>query len=240
MTDTSSENKKAAIIQSSFLPWKGYFDIIHDVDIFVFLDDVQYTKQDWRNRNRIKTPNGTQWIIVPVVGGIHQLLCETRIDYSRDWREKHVKMIHAYYAASPFYKSQASKVFDIFEKRFETISELNIYATKMIARLLGIEVKFINSTDLCTEGIKEDKVIDICDQIGADVYISGPAARNYIDVNKFKKAGISLVYKDYDGYPEYPQLWGEYDPYVSVIDLLFNCGEDAAYFIWEWRQMKHG
>ncbi len=240
MTNTSSENKKAAIIQSSFIPWKGYFDIIHDVDIFVFLDDVQYTKQDWRNRNRIKTPDGTKWIIVPVIGGIHQLIHETRIDYSRDWRKKHTNTIHANYAVSPFYESYKDKLFDIYGKKFETISELNIYAIKMISRLLGIEVKFVNSTDLRTEGIKDDKVIDICNQIGADVYLSGPAAKSYIDVNKFKKAGISLVYKDYGGYLEYPQLWGEYDPYVSVIDLLFNCGENATYFVWEWRQMKHG
>ena len=227
---------KAAIIQPSFIPWRGFFDIIHDVDVFVFLDDVQYTKQDWRNRNRIKTPGGTKWISVPVVGGTKQLIHETRIDYSQDWRTRHIKTIHHSYAASPFYTSYRDTLLQIYKEKFETISELNIFATKLISRLLGIDVEYVRSTDLRTEGAKDDKLIDICNKIGADVCLSGPKAQNYIDVAKFEHAGILLVYKNYDSYPEYPQLWGAYDLYVSVIDLLFNCGENSPYFTWGWRQ----
>jgi WbqC-like protein family len=232
--------KKAAIIQPSFIPWRGFFDIIHDVDVFVFLDDVQYTKRDWRNRNKIKTPGGTKWIVVPVVGGIQQLIHETRIDYSQDWVARHIKTIHHSYAASPFYGSYRETLLDIYKKKFETISELNIFATKLISRLLGIEVEFVNSTDLHTAGAKENKLIDICSQIGAEAYLSGPTAQNYIDATKFDKADILLVYKNYDGYPEYSQRWGGYDPYVSIIDLLFNCGENSPYFTWGWRQVGRG
>jgi hypothetical protein len=232
--------KKGAIIQPSFIPWKGYFDIIHDVDVFVFLDDVQYTKRDWRNRNRIKTPGGTKWISVPVVGGIQQLIHETRIDYSQDWRGRHIKTIHHSYAASPFYGTYRDPLLDIYKKKFETISELNIFATKLISRLLGIEVEFMNATDLHAEGSKENKLMDICRKINADVYLSGPATQNYISAAKFNEADILLVYKSYDGYPAYSQLWGEYDPYVSIIDLLFNCGEGSPYFTWGWRQMRRG
>jgi WbqC-like protein family len=229
--------KKAAIIQPSFIPWKGYFDIIHDVDVFVFLEDVQYTTRDWRNRNRIKTPGGTKWISVPVVGGINQLIYEARIDYSQDWRETHIKTIHHSYAASPFYESYRDQLFAVYKKKFETISELNIFATKLISRLLGIDVEYVRSTDLHPEGAKDNKLIDICNQIGADVYLSGPTAQKYIDATKFDKADILLVYKNYHGYPAYRQLWGDYDPYVSIIDLLFNCGENSPYFTWGWRQV---
>lgn len=229
---------KAAIIQSNYIPWKGYFDIIHEVDVFVFLEDVQYTKNDWRNRNKIKTPKGTEWITVPVIGGIHQKIFQVKIDNSKKWIEKHKKTIHANYAASEHYDSYKEDILKIHNKKFETISELNIYAIKLICRLLDIETKILTSQELGAQGKKDDKVIDICHSIGADHYISGPAAKDYIVKEKFEKAGIVLEYKDYSGYPEYKQLWGDFNHYVSVIDLIFNCGEKAPCYIWGWRDGK--
>ncbi len=228
---------KAAIIQSSYIPWKGYFDIIHDADVFVFLEDVQYTKHDWRSRNRIKTPGGIKWLSVPVIGGISQQLWEARID-GRQWADKHKKTIHHSYASSPYYRCYADDIFSIFNKSCETISELNIGAIKSISTLLGIRTKFVNSLSLNIRGRKDDKLIDICHTVGASEYLSGPSAQDYIQPEKFRRAGIRLDYKSYLGYPEYRQLWGGFEHYLSVIDLIFNCGERASDYIWGWRKSQ--
>jgi len=226
---------KAAIIQSNYLPWKGYFDIIHDVDVFVFLEDVQYTHRDWRNRNKIKTPGGVKWISVPVLGGINQLIYEAKIDYSQDWREKHKQTIHHSYASSSYYDTYQSEILEIFSKKFNSLSELNIFSIKKISKILGIQTKFFNSKDLHNDGTKDDKLINICQTIGADSYVSGPAARNYIENDKFSTAKIELCYKDYSGYPDYQQLWGNFESMVSIIDVIFNCGEKSPFYIWGWR-----
>lgn len=226
---------KAAIIQSNYLPWKGYFDIIHDVDSFVFLEDVQYTKNDWRNRNKIKTPNGTQWITVPVHSDLDKCIFQTKIDNSKKWEEKHKKAIHANYASSCYYDTYKDNIIKIYNKRFDSISELNIHAIKLICKILDINVKYFNSNDLNITGNKDDKIIKICNKIGAEAYLSGPAAKSYIDENKFEDAGIQLEYKDYLGYPEYSQIWGDFDHFVSIIDVIFNCGEESPYYIWGWR-----
>ena len=230
---------KAAIVQSNYIPWKGYFDIIHEVDVFVFLEDVQYTRRDWRNRNKLKTPGGIKWISVPIIRGTDQMIYETKIDYSQDWREKHKKTIHHSHASSEYYDNYKEDILGIYTKKYETISELNIAAIKKISALLGIiETDFVNSKDLNTSGTKDDKLIEICQKVGANHYLSGPAAKDYIVKDKFEKAGIALEYKDYSGYPEYKQLWGEFNHFVSVIDLIFNCGEEASNYIWGWRDGK--
>jgi hypothetical protein len=226
---------KSAIIQSNYLPWKGYFDIIHDVDIFVFLEDVQYTKNDWRNRNIVKTSQGTAWITVPVLGGTHQMIYEAKIDNSRNWAEKHMKTIQSNYAAAPYYHSYCDEINSIYAVEALTISELNIVGIKTICKLLDLNTEFVNSIDLDVSGHKDDKLIEICQQIGAEEYLSGPAAKDYIDDSKFESADISLQYKDYSGYPEYPQLWGDFIHTISIIDLIFNCGEKAGDYIWGWR-----
>lgn len=235
---------RAAIIQSNYLPWKGYFDIIHDVDTFVFLDDVQYTRGDWRNRNKVKNPHGVKWITVPVSGTIHQRICDAKIDYSQDlrkkhnWREEHARIIRESYETAPFFESYEKEIFKGYAQRFDTISELNTYFIKRISRLLNIETRFIFSMDLNPQGSKEDKVIDICHKIGADTYISGPAGKNYANDNKFKSENIELLYMDYSGYPPYQQLWGEFEHAVSIIDLLFNCGDKSSEYIWKWRETR--
>lgn len=229
---------KIAIIQPNYLPWKGYFDIIKNVDHFVFLDDVQYTRVDWRNRNRIKTSGGIKWISVPVFGHITQKIFQVKIDNTQPWVELHKKMIHYSYAKSPFYHSYKEDIFSMLSKNFENLSDLDIFCIKKIAQILGITTSFINSSDLCTEGTKDNKLLEICHVLNADEYISGPAAKAYIDKEKFSSQRVKLTYYDYSGYPEYPQLWGEFNHYVSIIDLIFNCGEKAPYFIG--RHRKNG
>lgn len=229
---------KAAIIQSNYVPWKGYFDIIHEADVFVFLEDVQYTRRDWRNRNKIKTPGGIKWISVPVVRTTDLMIYETKINYSQDWREKHKKTIHHSHASCEYYDNYKEDILGIYTQKYETISELNIAAIKKISALLGIETDFVNSKDLNTSGKKDDKLIEVCQKVGADSYLSGPAAKDYVVKEKFEKAGIVLEYKYYSGYPEYKQLWGEFNHFVSVIDLIFNCGEEAPDYIWGWRDGK--
>jgi hypothetical protein len=229
---------KIAIIQSNYLPWKGYFDIINDVDCFVFLEDVQYTKNDWRNRNKLKTPNGTEWFTVPVIGGTKQKIYEAKIDSNQNWEKKHKKMINANYSKATYYNSYKDDIMEIYNQKFENISELNIYSIKKICDLLNISTEFINSIEMDTDGVKENKIIDICCQLGANEYLSGPAAKNYIHEKKFRDANIKLFFKNYSDYPEYPQVWGEFSHFVSIIDLLFNCGEESSHYIWGWREKK--
>jgi hypothetical protein len=226
---------KAAIIQSNYIPWKGYFDIIHDVDTFVFLDDVQYTHRDWRNRNKIKTPNGLKWLSVPVIGGQDQLIKDVKINNSIPWNTKHKETIHHCYASAPYYHSYNTEIFDILLKKNDSLSDLNITLIKKISGMLDICVEFILSTDLKCDGNKDDKLINICHRIGADHYVSGPAAKSYIQQENFLKNNIELSYKDYSGYPEHPQLWGEFEHSVSIIDIIFNCGDKSSDFIWGWR-----
>jgi WbqC-like protein family len=226
---------KVAIIQSSFIPWKGYFDIIHDVDRFVFLEDVQYTKHDWRSRNRVKTPGGAKWLSVPVLGGIDQRICEAKIDYSQPWAEKHMRTIRHSYASCDYYGSYRDEIFGVLKHRHETISGLNIALIKKLSSIMGIETELLDSRGLAAAGRRDDRLIAICERVGADVYLSGPAASAYITPEKFDRAGIRLQYKDYGGYPAYKQPWGPFDPFVSVLDLIFCCGEKAPYYIWGWR-----
>lgn len=229
---------KIAIIQSNFLPWKGYFDIIHDVDAFVFLEDVQYTKNDWRNRNRIKTSSGIQWLTVPVLGSIHQTIAETRIDYTNRWEAKHQRAIQLNYAKAPYYNSYRDEILSVYGKSPETISVLNISAIRVISRLLDIDTAFFNSMEIPAIGKRNEKIIEICHHLGATEYISGPRGKNYLDEEKFRKEGIALTYKSYEGYPEYPQLWGEFSHHVSIIDLIFNCGGESPQYIWGWRDAR--
>lgn len=169
------------------------------------------------------------------MGGINQLIYEAKIDYSQNWREKHKQTIHHSYASSPYYDCYKSEIFEIFSKEFKSLSELNIFSIKKISKIFGIETKLSNSIDLHVDGTKDDKLIKICQIIGADSYLSGPAAKNYIENDKFSSAKIEIIYKDYTAYPDYQQLWGNFEAAVSIIDIIFNCGEKSPYYIWGWR-----
>lgn len=224
--------KKIAILQSNYIPWKGVFDMMNKVDVFVFFEDVDFTKRDWRTRNKIKTPEGEVWLSIPVKKSSRGTkIYEIEISQETNWQEKHYQTIVQYYKKAKFfseYKWLLDKIY--LEKKWENLSEFNIYVNTLIARELGIKTTFINSKDLETNGTKDDKLIEIIKKLDGDFYLSGPAAKDYIVNEKFKKEKIELAYIEYK-YPEYTQLYGEFNHYITILDVLFNCGKEAPKYI---------
>lgn len=224
--------KKIAILQSNYIPWKGVFDMMNKVDTFVFFEDVNFTKRDWRIRNKIKTPEGEIWLTIPVKKASRGTkIYEIQISQEENWQEKHYKTITQYYKKAKYfeeYKWLLDKIY--LEKKWENLSEFNIFSNILIAKELGIKTEFINSKDLKTSGTKDDKLIEICEKLEGNYYLSGPAAKDYINNEKFKNNNINLAYIKYE-YPEYKQLYGEFNHYLSVFDVLFNCGKDAQDYI---------
>jgi WbqC-like protein family len=223
-----------AIVQSSYIPWKGYFDMINFADEFVLLDEVQYTKRDWRNRNKIKTSNGEQWLSVPVrvKGRYHQRIDETFIS-ERGWAEKHWRSISQSYAKAPHFADYAQAVQELYRKanEMERLSDVNRLFTDALCELLGIATKLSWSTDYRVGPGKTERLLDICLQAGASEYLSGPAARSYLDRELFGARGISVSWMDYAGYPEYEQPHPPFSHQVSVLDLLFSVGADAPCYM---------
>jgi len=224
------------INQSNYIPWKGYFDLIHDADLFVFLDDVQYTKNDWRNRNRLKGVNGTFWLTIPVGGSVTQTIDEVALP-DGGWRQKHWKTVDQTYGKAPHYLRYRDFFRHVYhEGQWRTLSELNQFIIRTIAReFLGITTPFALSTEYGHRSANKERVLDILKSTGASHYISGPAAKAYLEPHLFANAGIELIWKNYSNYPEYPQLAPPFTPDVSIIDLLCNVGPAAPDFIWGWR-----
>jgi len=225
------ELRKAAILQSNYIPWKGVFDMMNQVDVFVFLEDVQFTRRDWRSRNVIKTANGTQWLTVPIKKCSRDTkICDVEINNDKNWRNKHYNSIVHNYSRADYFEDYKYILDDIYSKERKDLSAFNIYTNKYLSKILGIEVEFVNSCDLNTSGTKDDKLIQICKKVGADSYLSGPAAKNYIVKEKFEDAGVKLEYIEYN-YPKYKQLYGNFNHYVTVLDTIFNCGKDFKKYI---------
>ncbi len=222
---------RVGIIQSNFLPWRGYFDFIGSVDLFILHDDLQYTKGDWRNRNRVKTPRGAEWITVPVhYRSMHQLIDETPIDYSAGWQQRMLNRIRASYARAPYFDLYFPELGALLAEPAQTISELNLRLIRWVCAHLGIRTPIVLSRQYDPVGAKTERLIGILKRAGASIYLSGPAARSYLVPETFEAEGIRLEYKTYD-YTEYEQLYPPYDPYVSVIDLMFMTGEKSASFL---------
>ncbi len=227
--------KRVAILQSNYVPWKGYFDIIHDVDEFIFHDDLRYTKQDWRNRNRIKTRSGPAWLTIPVGERQDRRICDVELP-ATDWAREHWRRIEVSYASAPHFETYRPCLEEIYLRRtWQRLADFNQHMIRTIAEWLGITTRFRDSRELDLHGVKQDRVLEILGQVGADVYVSGPAARDYLDPQRFADAGIELRWKDYSGYPEYPQLYPPFLHEVTVLDLLFHTGPEAPYSIWGWR-----
>jgi hypothetical protein len=222
---------KVGVIQSSFIPWRGYFDFIDSVDIFVFHDDIQYTKGDWRNRNKIKTEKGVQWITVPVsYKKVSQLICNTRLDYSAPWQDKILATWHTHYHKSPYYKESSDILSIIRNMNSPTISQLNVNLIRRICDYLDIKTPMILSSDLNITGTKTERLINILKKLNADTYLSGPTADSYLDKEFFVRNNIKLMYKSYKYY-DYPQLWGDFAPQVTILDLIANCGPKSKQLI---------
>lgn len=226
--------KSVAMLQPNYIPWKGVFDLINRVDVFVFYDDVQYTKRDWRSRNRIPSANGDIWLSVPVItrGRQTQLIQDVIIDQNPGWQRKHHKTLSLNYAKAPFIDDYRQLLHDFYlAKRWENLSEMNIFMTKYICHVLDIKTEFVNARELAMSGGKDgEKVIKICAALGCDVFINGPSSKAFMDENKFIEAGIKLEYMEYS-YPEYPQLFPPFNHNVSILDLLFMTGSDAPEYI---------
>ena len=223
------------ILQPSYIPWRGYFDQIKRSDLFVFYDDVQYDKHGWRNRNQIKTAQGKQWLTIPVysrgvTGGVP--IKDVRIDWSKPWAKNHLKSLVVAYNKAPYFKEYLPLLESYFARHNDCLADFTIETTISLARRLGItSTRFMRSSELPgLEGQKTDRVISVLKQVGATHYICGPSASSYMEPEKFKYAGITFEYMQYE-YPEYQQLYPPYDPYVSVLDLMFMTGDDALKLI---------
>jgi len=226
---------KAVILQPSYIPWRGYFDQICRADIFIFLDDVQYDKRGWRNRNQIKTPKNKQWLTIPVNSHGAQTknipINQIKICWDLPWNQSHWKLIQLVYNKAPFFHQYATFLENIYHRQDEYLADFTIDLTIEIAQMIGIKhTQFLRASSLKIEGSKTDRLISILKTVGANHYLSGPSARDYIVPESFLNAGITLEYIEYN-YPEYPQLYPPYDPNVSILDLLFMTGQDALYYI---------
>ncbi len=226
--------KRVAVVQSNYIPWKGYFDLIASVDEFVFYDEVQYTKNDWRNRNRIKTPQGAQWLTIPVHGSMQQAVRDIEVS-AAGWGRLHWKSLAANYARAPFFDAVATWLQPLYcEREWPHLSEVNHALVSAICGYLRIRTRLSDSSHYTLEGDRNQRLVSLCTQAGAAVYVSGPNARAYLDEMAFARAGVEVAWFDYAGYPHYPQLWG--GPFIhelSILDLLFNCGPQAGQY------MKH-
>jgi WbqC-like protein family len=225
--------KRVAIVQSNYIPWKGYFDLLNSVDEFVLYDDMQFTRRDWRNRNLIKTPRGAQWLTIPVAvkGRYLQKICETRIS-EPDWGARHWSTLVHNYAKAPFFEQYRPVFEPLYHQGGDLLSNVNHGFLRAICGILGIATRISWSMDYrpLKEG-KTERLVDLCRRAGGTHYVSGPAARDYIDARRFEEAGIALSFFDYSGYPEYPQRFGDFEHHVTVLDLLFNTGPQAPRFM---------
>jgi hypothetical protein len=226
-------NKKVAILQSNYIPWKGYFDLINSVDVFVVFDDMQYTRRDWRNRNYIKTQQGLKWltISVEVKGKYFQKINETRISEPQ-WNINHISQIRQNYIKAPYYKDVLPWIEHLYETATsEYLTEVNIHFLKSICNFLNIDTEFRDSREFSLSEGKTEKLVSICKDLDATVYLSGPAAKSYLEENLFEKDDMCVEWIDYSGYKEYHQLFPPFEHGVSILDLIFNEGENAKYFL---------
>ena len=216
-----------AVHQPQYLPWLGYFDKIRRADIFCYLDNVQYKKNDWQNRNRIKTSRGWQWLTVPVRFQFPEKICEVKIDPTVKWRKKHLQALFTNYHRAPFFKQYIDVYEQIYSEDWESVSELNIESIERLKDALGLGQKpAIKASQLELPEDPTGRLIDICKEVKADTYLSGQDGIKYMDLDRFKENGIKVVIQDFK-HPVYPQMFDEFQSLMSVVDLLFNCGPES-------------
>jgi len=220
---------RVVVLQPSYLPWLGFFDQLFRADVFVLYDDVQYDKNGWRNRNRIKTPGGPQWLTVPVLtsGRGPQPINEVRIRNDRTWARKHLAAIEQNYARTPFFDLYWEELSNLLRYRWERLVDLTMAGIHLLAGWLGTNTIILCSSQM---GIRSDdrneRLLRICQHLRATVYMSGRKAVEYLDVSRFRRAGIAVQFQDYE-HPVYRQPHGPFMPYLSTLDLLLNHGLDS-------------
>lgn len=232
---------KVAVIQSNYIPWKGYFDIINSVDLFIFHDDVQYTTGDWRNRNKIKTPNGLEWLTIPCGSNTNRLICEVELKDS-SWQKKHWAKIEQNYNKAKCFKEFKEFFKEIYlATKWKNLSELNQYLIKHISKeILGIKTTFDDSRNYNLSGKKQERLLELLKKVKTSYYLSGPAAKSYINEELFKQEGIEIEWMDYGGYPEYNQLYPPFEHAVSIIDLILNEGYSTPNFMKSFKNLTKG
>lgn len=227
------KHKTVAIVQSNYIPWKGYFDLIRMADEFILLDDVQYTRRDWRNRNKIKTPRGLQWLSIAVSakGKRYQSIWDTKIA-NMNWAKQHWQALRTNYARAPYFDRYSAELKSLYLDCQEThLSHVNRRFITAICNWLQIDtpIRWSHEYEL-VEG-KSARLLNLCLQAGATHYLSGPAARVYLDEALFKEAGVEIVFMDYGGYPVYEQLHPPFEHGVTALDLLFHTGDEAVSYM---------
>jgi len=225
--------KKIAILQSNYIPWKGYFDLINMVDEFILYDDMQYTRRDWRNRNKIQTKQGLKWLSIPVdvKGKYFQKINETKVS-DKDWAKKHWQQLKQNYLKSKYFKEYQN----IFEELYlncneEYLSKINYKFIITINKILGIKTKIRYSSEFDLIDGQTEKLLGICKDCDASIYLSGPAAKDYFDDELAKKENIQVEWMDYSGYKDYKQLYLPFEHGVSILDLIFNEGPNSTKFM---------
>ncbi len=225
-------SKKIAVVQSCYIPWKGYFDLINQVDEFILYDDMQYTRRDWRNRNLIKTPNGLDWLTIPVdvKGKYFQKINEAQIS-DKSWAKTHWKTITANYARAAYFKEYKDFFHELYLQceQEDYLSQVNFKCLQAICSLLNIKTTLSWSTDYPVDDAlkKTERLVALCQQSKATHYLSGPSASAYMQHNLFNDVGVDVSYIDYSSYPPYEQLFGKFEHGVTILDLIFNAGPDA-------------
>jgi hypothetical protein len=224
--------KKIAILQSNYIPWKGYFDLINIVDEFILYDEVQYTKSDWRNRNIIKTYQGSQWLTIPVrIENLEQKIEDTKIA-DKKWNVKHWKSLTQNYSKAKCFNEYK----DIFEELYlssneEHLSQINYKFIVAICKILGITTKIRLSNEFNLIDGQTERLLGVCKDCNADSYVSGPAAKNYLDEDFFIQNNVTVEWMNYSGYPEYQQILEPFEHGVTILDLIFNKGANTAKFM---------
>lgn len=225
--------KRVAIVQSSYIPWKGYFDMIRRVDEFILLDDVQYTRRDWRNRNRVKTPEGTTWLTIPVQvkGRYHQKICDTKIS-DPTWNVRHLSTFQTLYTGATSFDRYAGWLEDLYlGSTSELLSEINYRFLVATCEVLRIDTRISWSMDYEAPKERGERILGLCRAAGAEVYLSGPAAASYLDEESFAREGMRLEWMDYSRYPEYGQLYPPFEHSVTILDLILNEGPEATSYL---------
>ena len=217
-----------AVLQPGYLPWLGFFDQLRRADVFVYYDDVQFDKHGWRNRNRIKTQSGPLWLTVPVrhSGLGFPSILDIEIESGTPWARKHVSSIRQAYARAPFLDRYLPALEELLQRRWERLVDLDLSCAALIAEWLGLSRHIERSSSLGVAGERSERLVNICRHFGASHYLSGDSAETYLDVPLFEAHGIAVQWQRYR-HPTYPQLHGDFVPYLSAVDMVLNCGEEA-------------
>lgn len=227
----ADEGPTVVVLQPGYLPWLGFFDQMRRCDIFVLYDDAQFDKHGWRNRNRIKSPTGPHWLTVPVHVTLGQRILEIEVDNRQPWARKHVSTIGQFYAKAPYLKRYMPELEELLMgRRWERLIEVDVAVIELLCDWLGIEPRWARSSELRLGGERNEHLLNICRHFGARRYLSGNAAQSYLDTELFARHRIAVEWQNYH-HPVYTQQHGEFLPFLSVMDLLLNCGEESASII---------